>query len=264
MTGRLQQSKPASHLDGGESSSRMLSVETLRIAATAQTHAAPPSAKANALARTVSPSREPDEAHRDRVCSLFRRAEVPKRHREQVAALTSEKSAHDWQDKLDMLESKLGSGFLFLLSGNRGVGKSQLCACLCWLAAQRMIEPRYTTAMDLFLELRGCYGQAGGREAEVLRRYCGRTDSQRESPPGLLIVDEAHERGQSEWEDRMLTYIVDKRYAWQLDTILVTNESADRAAVTLGSSIIDRLRETGACVECNWPSFRANSRKGIT
>ena len=55
----------------------------------------------------------------------------------------------------------------------------------------------------------------------------------------------------------MLTHIVNERYAANLDTIIVTNESLEAAQRSLGQSIVDRIRESGAFVACNWPSFRS-------
>ena len=74
---------------------------------------------------------------------------------------------------------------------------------------------------------------------------------------GLLAIDETHDRGHTEHEDRILSRIVNKRYAaLRSPTILISNETRSAASESLGASIVSRVHEAGKVIECDWPSFR--------
>ena len=47
-----------------------------------------------------------------------------------------------------------------------------------------------------------------------------------------------------------------KRYGAMKDTILISNQTPDVFQKAIGSSILSRLQETGAIIQCDWPSFR--------
>lgn len=160
-------------------------------------------------------------------------------------------------DAYDTLRHRLGEGFLFILCGSRGGGKTQIAtslACdeiermkLFWKRYREIQWPLYSTARGLFLEIRATYGNSDSDESQILRRFV---------EPHLLVIDETQERGNTEWEDMALTDIIDKRYGMQRDTIIISNLTRAELPAALGPSIISRLHETGEVIECNWPSFR--------
>lgn len=206
------------------------------------------------MARLTSPTfaeLEHEKLRRERTRSIWKRAGLTELHMQHASTILRQSPDDSgWWRSLAHFEHMLGDGFLVLLHGDRGRGKTQLAACLCWLAAKQFIECRYLTALDFFLAMRAHFG-SNDSERDYLRGFYDGRDV-----PGLLVIDEVHERGGSEWEDRMLTHLIDKRYALRLDTILITNENPKSAAKSLGASIMDRLRETGGLIECNWPSYR--------
>lgn len=112
----------------------------------------------------------------------------------------------------------------------------------------RMEQPTlYTKAIGYFMSIRESFKPTGPSELEVLDRF---------RAPRLLIVDEIQERGNSEWEDRMLVHLVDMRYDDQKDTVLIGNLKPEELAASLGTSIVSRIREAGTVMECTWPGFR--------
>lgn len=157
------------------------------------------------------------------------------------------------------------------LVGNRGGGKTRLGIALGRMAIHKcLIDPayaasqndpnepvgdtirrntpvRYTVALGFFLELRSAFGDRDHTERDVLQSYID---------PNLIIIDEVQERGNTPWEDRMLTYLIDQRYAAKRDTVLIGNLTPDALAKSLGESIVSRLQECGEIVVCDWPSFR--------
>ena len=110
----------------------------------------------------------------------------------------------------------------------------------------------YARTVELFMDIKTAYDPEGPTEASVLRRY---------ALPALLVLDEAQERGDTDWENRMLTYLIDRRYGEMKDTLLVSNLKADDFRSAIGLSIYSRLVETGGIVVCDWPSFRAAGGK---
>ena len=73
----------------------------------------------------------------------------------------------------------------------------------------------------------------------------------------LLIIDEIHEVSEdSKHKDRILTDLLDTRYAAKRDTILISNQSAEEFARTTNPSILSRLNEHGGIISCDWQSFR--------
>jgi DNA replication protein DnaC len=104
--------------------------------------------------------------------------------------------------------------------------------------------------MGLYLGIRESYRDDGPREHEAIERFLA---------PRLLVIDEAHERGETAWEDRMLNYIVDTRYADMRDTVLISNQTAEDFRTAIGSSIYSRLTEVGGILVCDWPSYRSKT-----
>ena len=187
---------------------------------------------------------------------LFTGSGVGKRHRTNMVRDPSGR----WATTLEQVRKKMGTGCLLALIGNRGSGKTQMAAHLIRDRVDSMPPPkervagppRMVRAMEFFLDLRACYRTAATQsERDALKTYAS---------PSLLVIDEAHERGESDWENRMLTHLIDRRYSEMLDTILIANLTEEPFKKSMGPSIISRLQETGGIVVCNWPSFRTAAK----
>lgn len=144
------------------------------------------------------------------------------------------------------------TGFIVMLCGIRGSGKTKMAVSVAKLYAKNEMKSAYYKAIEIFMAIRGTYGGSDLNETEVVKKFI---------IPSLLIIDEAHERGNSEWEDRMLTYIIDKRYDSLRDTLLISNQKPDECIKSVGQSIASRILETGAIMECNWNSFRVKTNR---
>jgi DNA replication protein DnaC len=144
--------------------------------------------------------------------------------------------------------AKLGKGVIMALIGGRGSGKTQLAVCMADAAIAAGRSARYLTAFDFFLLIRETYRKdAKKSEREIIAELAG---------PALLILDELQERGETPWEDRLLTALIDRRYRDGGDTILIANQKADEFRAALGASIEDRLREGGGIAELDGQSRR--------
>lgn len=180
-----------------------------------------------------------------RAHGLMAASGIPKRHADKIRVCQPQEAR--WGQVFSTVESRIGSGFIVAFLGRRGTGKTQLAATLIMSACHRLIECRYVKAMDFFREFRATFREDGEREYSVVKRY---------SSYGLLVIDEAHERGHTDFESRTLANIIDHRYDQLRDTILISNESLKAFQSSVGPSISSRLNEVGEVFECDWESYR--------
>lgn len=152
---------------------------------------------------------------------------------------------------------------LVALIGDRGTGKTQMAAMIAkegkwpgdepkWNGHRNVSEHTalYVRAMDIFLDLRDANKKDSKiSEKEVLSKMVD---------CGLLVIDEFQERGESEWENRVLTNLIDKRYASEVPTIIIANYDKAQLSNALSPSIKDRMHENGKSFVFNWGSYRRN------
>lgn len=143
-----------------------------------------------------------------------------------------------------------------------------LCPLIRKFIERRVIVPlpprcRYLKAAFYFGRNKELYANVGTINAEVREQ-----EIEVLSQYDLVTFDELQEAAEGDENRRIgfgkiLTDIVDRRYAKQRPTILISNhydmENPDNFAPIqnfLGASICDRMRQTGGIVVCNWRSFR--------
>lgn len=172
-------------------------------------------------------------------------ANIPARHRDKV------KQRHEatgpWADAYHRLRDLLPGGPLIVLLGKRGTGKTQMAVGLLADICREGRSVRYLKALDLFREIRECYRKDGPSEVAVVDKLCSYAG---------LVIDEAHERSDSDWENRTLTNIIDRRYDAMRTTILISNMTKEAFASAVGPSVVSRVHETGEVIVCDWQSFR--------
>lgn len=140
---------------------------------------------------------------------------------------------------------------MVVLAGDRGRGKTQIATWLAYQRGQAGKRPGiYAKAFDLFSDVKAAWGkQAVETEVRVMDRY-------KNAP--FLVIDEAHERGETDWENRTLRNVLDHRYDADVPTVIIGNwPNLEAIAASLGASITDRITETGGVVWCKWDSYRA-------
>jgi DNA replication protein DnaC len=209
-----------------------------------------PKEAAEAEARRLAWEKEREEARAkedaEKAVEGFRRrvarAQIPERHAGKELDPHPEQSA-----LLDNLKANLGRGYLVALLGIRGAGKTQVAVEVIRENATMRRESRYVKAMDLIVRFREAFRKDGPSEREVLEEFIR---------PDLLVIDAMEERGQTDFEDRMISHLIDRRYDGCLDTILISNQTREAFGESIGKSAISRLIETGKVFECNWESFR--------
>ena len=177
-----------------------------------------------------------------------RKGNLPARHKEMRLADGSGVQA----TTVARIVGAMGSGAIFALVGERSTGKTQVAI---WAAGKFALAGKYilyTKAMLIFLAIRAAYRKDGPSEEEAMMKFVN---------PGLLIIDEAHVRGDTPFEDRILTTIIDLRYDAMRETILIANRKAGELADALGTSVTERIQENGGWIECTsargWKNWRS-------
>jgi len=150
----------------------------------------------------------------------------------------------DWQAAYQIAKQTILNKGIAVFYGKRGTGKTRMAGELAMLVG----SSRYRTAMRFFLEVRSTYRkESKSTEMEII-------DSLANSD--LLILDEIQERGETDFENKLLTHLIDARYAMRKPTILIANLTKAELAKSLGASIVDRARENGKSIEFSWDSYR--------
>lgn len=176
--------------------------------------------------------------------AILSNANLPVRNRERFT------STHPKWDRIDArLKARLGDGFIIALLGPRGTGKTQLGCSLCQHAAEVGRKCLYGSAMGFFLDIKESFDGVKSEKA-VIDSYV---------KPQLLVLDEMQERGQSQWEDRLLTHLIDRRYSAKKDTLLLSNQTSKQFAEAMGESVVSRILQTGGIATCDWESFRTKN-----
>jgi DNA replication protein DnaC len=160
------------------------------------------------------------------------------------------------------------SGGITILCGGYGTGKTRMAwevarahkskrptisnGGIGWTTSTKKRPMVYTTAVNLFSTIKSTYTSGSGKsEKEVVSDYC---------EAALLVIDEIQERGETQYEDRQLTAIIDARYAADMPTILISNYTWERLASTLSPAVIDRIEENGAKLSFDWQSYRTKTK----
>jgi len=151
------------------------------------------------------------------------------------------------------------TGGILVLYGGHGTGKTRMAHELARKAKLPHATCKrggidvdlpliYTTAVNLFMSLRDTFRNDSEKsEKQTIKEL---------SEAALLVIDEIQERGETPFEDRKLTQIIDARYMDARPTILISNYSRQDFAKTLSPAVLDRIRENGKGLHFDWPSFR--------
>jgi hypothetical protein len=174
----------------------------------------------------------------------------------------------EWKAGFALMLPVIESGGIGLLHGKRGNGKTRMAAEIARMArfphdvakgkgpAGASQDPKrtplYRTAMEFFVDVRSTYNKASETTEKKLIEHLASV--------GLLVIDELQERGESAFEDRLLTHLIDRRYGAMLPTILIANLTLEELTRQLGPSIVDRYRECGRRLEFTWDSYRGTKR----
>jgi DNA replication protein DnaC len=183
---------------------------------------------------------------------LLIESRLPLRYRERFKTAQGD---GPWLQAGQDIYDRLGRGSLIALIGKSGVGKTQIGANLIYSVIKNHRWPcRYVTAMDFFLLIKASYHRdSPDTEEMVLSNF---------AKPILLIIDEYEKRAETQWEDRLLDHLINKRYGLMKETILISNSNQESLETMLGPANVSRMNESGMLVVCDWKSFREGGQCG--
>lgn len=162
-----------------------------------------------------------------------------------------------------------GVGAIVALVGDRGIGKTTLVAEHSRLRVEARrsffslpVEERpanlpppnpghYEKLGRLASIFKPLYADFGSLNTDQLTGQL-----QRWAKLDLVIIDELHETEDLKTNMRFLVDFVDRRYANNKDTILISNHSAEEFNDQVNPSIISRIGHHGGIIRCNWESHR--------
>jgi DNA replication protein DnaC len=133
--------------------------------------------------------------------------------------------------------------------GDRGNGKSHLCAAVANHLITAGIAALFITMPDLLASLRQAMELQANTELES---YTGRISTFKTAP--VLILDDLGAEGTSDWTDSVLYEILDYRYRNRLPTMIVTNCALD----AFDPRIASRMQDAGlsTVIENKAPDYR--------
>lgn len=158
-----------------------------------------------------------------------------------------------WKRAMDVIRDKIGTGFTIAIIGTRGAGKTQIGTTMLIEGINKGLRGKFTTVTRLLMEVKATYSKTSKEtEIEVMDRY---------TRYKLLVIDEVSRRPDKDWNDLLLFELLNARYNAQRGTLLISNETREGFTLAIGPSMMDRMNETGGIIECNWPSFRQQTKQ---
>lgn len=157
----------------------------------------------------------------------------------------------EWDTSLEKAGAAIANGGIAVLVGKRGTGKTQIAAELSRSGKfpdnldGRSKTSCYRRAMEMLVSIRDA--SHNGQQGEMILAF---------SRIGILVIDEFHERGETEWENRVITTIIDRRYADRLPTVIIGNIEPTEIHQSLSASVISRMHESGGLVVLKNKTFR--------
>jgi DNA replication protein DnaC len=196
-------------------------------------------------AKIVTNEEAESHEHKSKVRDLMEKWNAPRRHLQNSNKVDR---SGEWGKTESWIKSQIGKGYFIALIGKRGPGKTQLAVEAMIHHTQNLRTARYITATSFLMRVKGTYKPSEREdEDDVLTMF---------ARPSLLVIDEYAKRGETEWEDRLLFELLDRRYGEYRDTILIANQTKEEFEQSIGPSLASRMDESGGIIECTWESFR--------
>lgn len=165
----------------------------------------------------------------------------PERH--SVFRITESK-CDKWSRVYQRLKPITKEGGIFLFLGKRGTGKTQMATTLSGYFLRDKKTVRYIKAYDIFSGIVESYHTGDSVVSKLIKS-------------DVLVIDAVELRKGSEFENRELNHIIDKRYdGLELITIIISNDTQESIKAFLGDSTWSRVEQYGGVVTFDGKNFR--------
>jgi DNA replication protein DnaC len=190
--------------------------------------------------------------------------DFPERHRH-----AGELRGDEWRAAYEKALGIAQSGGIVVAWGQRGTGKTQIAYEIArkGIFHDQYFPPAYRDGFSMPIKARACVYVKAMDIFMRMKNGFSRKDQPSELDiveslvqSAFLVIDEAHVRGETKYEDDKLTHIIDKRYDAMRPTMLITNLTNKDFAAQLSPSILSRISEIGGGIECNWQSYRKQTK----
>lgn len=188
---------------------------------------------------------------RNKQARCWKDANVPEKYRRadfgMIGSLPPDVS-EPYAKTISSLQHLLEQPAMLAMIGGRGAGKTWMACALVREFCKAGRSAMYLEAMDYFLELQETFDNGCKiNSASVERKHIA---------PELIVLDAMEERADTAWNDRMLVRLINKRYAANKSTLMISNQDATTFKKHIGESIEDRIRDGGGIIKCDWKSLR--------
>lgn len=182
-------------------------------------------------------------------------AGIPKRFRER--SFENYKAVGEEQEKALERARRFATGFpkvvelgaSMIFCGMPGTGKTHLACAIANHVMQHFGNSAlFLTVFDAIQRIKETYGSSEMTEKQVMDALCA---------VDLLILDEVGVQFGTQYEEVVITQIINRRYADMRPTIILSNLDRDGLAAFLGQRVVDRVDEGGGgIVAFTWESYR--------
>lgn len=187
--------------------------------------------------------------------AVFGASGVPRRFRER--SFDNYRADGKDQERALLLASRFATGFpaavelgaSLIFCGKPGTGKTHLaCAIANHVMREFGNSALFLTVFDAIQRIKETYGGNGASEKQVMDALC---------QVDLLILDEVGVQLGTNFEEVVITQIINQRYSDMRPTIILSNLDREGLAQFLGQRVVDRVDEGGGgVVAFTWDSYR--------
>lgn len=177
--------------------------------------------------------------------SLFIGTGAPERHRR---FHIEDNRCELWRSSYEQLKAGVAAKATVGVVGPRGAGKTQAASILLAKNKSDGNSGLYTKSDDIFTKIRCAQSSKSDFTEEQAKHHYRK--------PYLLVIDAFQVRGETDFENRSLVSIVDKRYDDGKPTVIISNDTQESLLAIVGPDIRDRLLEGGGIITFKSSSFR--------
>lgn len=121
------------------------------------------------------------------------------------------------------------------------------------LSSDEKLILRYTTAPEVLTDIKATWGTTSEESQQTVWNRFIR--------PEVLVLDDVDVQLSSAGDRVLITKLISQRYNALRPTVLAANLTLSELTEVVGERVIDRLRDGGFAIVCDWPSFRRECKQ---